>query len=412
MNVEDSTVLIYDLSGSYTHIAEALVGSCKDVLYFCPWDSGFAITKDFLPGTQLPGVRRVIDIFEDIDNFDWAVFTDVGAGAFQEYLRGLGIPVCGSGIGSELERDRWHLRNMAQAAGILVAEATMIRGIEDLRAFLKTADPCFIKMSYFRGEMETFKHKTWEESEFWLAERELKLGPAGKTIDFIIEEPIEGKPCVEVGFDTFYANGFPENCFWGYEVKDAGFVGFSTPLPDLLRDLQERTGDMLEPYGYRGPISTEFRVTPEGAFLIDITARFGSPPSEIQSKTLLNFAEVLYGVATANLIEPIYKAPVAAQYVMSSAWAEEHALGLTIDDPDCVALHGHCRMEDRDYVVSPASLAEFAGAVGWGETIEEAVKAADEAADGIKGYQVSFNAGALKEAMETVETGRELGIEP
>lgn len=412
MKVRDTSVLVYDLSGSYTHIAEALVGQVRQVYYFCPWDSGFPITRNVLPGVGLPGIIRIDDPFSTLEAFDWAVFTDVGAGGLQEDLRRLDIPVCGSGEGSILERDRWHLRTLAQAAGIQVAEAELVHGIDELREVLQEAGPCFVKMSYFRGEMETYKHRSWFQSEIWLNELTLRLGPAGKVIDFIVEEPIEGKPCVEVGFDTYYADGFPEKCLWGYEVKDAGFVGFTTPLPDPLLDLQKKTGSMLEGYDYKGPISAEFRVTPDGAFLIDITARFGSPPSEIQSKLTENFAEVLYGVATGERVGPIYSAPIAAQVVMKSEWAEEHALGLEIENMDRVALHGHCQIQKKDYVVSPANLQEFAGAVGWGETTEEAVKAATTAAEGVRGYQVSFNAGALEEAQEIVETGRELGITP
>lgn len=412
MNVEDSTVMVVDLSGSFTHIAEAVAPDVKRCLYHTNWQTGFPHTRDFLPGVGLAYVERADNLFDYLSEVDWFVFTDVGMGDLQEYLRAQGYPVCGSGAGQLLEQDRWALRSIADGAGIQVSQAELVHGIDELRAVLREADKCYVKVSLWRGLMETYCHRDWFMTEVWLNDLASRLGPAGKIIDFLVEEPIDGEPCVEIGFDSFYGGGFPETSLWGYEAKDLGFLGFTTPMPDLLRELQEKTGIMLGAFDYRGPISTEFRITPQGAYLIDITARFPSPPSEIETKVMENFAEVLFWCAQGTMIEPQYTAPIVAQYVMTSHWAEERALGLEIEDMSHVALHGHCNVDGKDYVVSPANLAEFAGAVGWGDTIASAVKSATTAAEGIKGYQVSFNAGALDEAKKTVGTGRELGIDP
>src|SRR5215510_9587494 len=94
-SVEDSTVLLFDLSSSFTHVAEALVPQVGRVLYFSPWQSGFPKTKDVLP--------------------------DVGMDGLQEYLREQGHYVCGAGHASVLEQDRLELRREATAAGFSVA---------------------------------------------------------------------------------------------------------------------------------------------------------------------------------------------------------------------------------------------------------------------------------------------------
>lgn len=411
--VENSTVLVCDISAGFTHIAEALIPQCKRVLYFSSWQhTGFPTTKDVLPGTGIEGMERVGSLFDALSDCDWIFFPDVGSGDLQEYLRKQGFLVCGSGQGEELERDRWIMRTLAQKVGIQVAEAELVHGIDELREVLEQANKCYVKISWFRGDAETFCHKNPAASRSWLDELSLKLGPAGKKLNFIVEEPIEDDLCVEIGFDTVYAEGFPRNCLYGIEIKDLAFVGFTTPLPSILQDLQNKLDPILAAYSYRGLISTEFRITPNGAYLIDLTARAGSPPSEIQSTLCANLADVLYGVARGELVEPEYRAPYAAQLVLSSPWGERNALAVDVSDPSSVALHGHCVVDGQDFVVSPAGLAECGGAVGWGDSLRVAMRAATKAAEGVSGYQLTFPQGALKEAEETVERGRELGIDP
>lgn len=404
------TVLVYDLSGSFTHIAEAMIGQAE-VLYFVPWQSGFPTVKDFLPGVGVPGIERVDDFFDALPRADFCVFPDVGMPGLQQYLRGQGIPVCGAAHGSAIEQDRYLLKMACKEAGLGYSPAEVVQGVDELRALLQQADECFIKASYWRGDIETYHHRNWRGSEPWLNSLALKLGPAGHEISFLVEDPIEGKPCIEVGADTFFANGkFPKKQLWGYEIKDASFLGFTAPLPEPLAELQEKLAVILSAYDYRGPVSTEYRMTPKGAYLIDVCSRFGSPPSEIQAKMITNLADVLEGYANGEIVEPEFRAEFGAEFILSSPWVEEHTLGIEVDDLDHVALHGHCRFDGQEYVVSPPNLSEFGAAVGWGDSIEEAIESAKEAAKGVKGYQVSFQEAALGDAQACVEEGEKLGI--
>ncbi len=52
------TVLFWDASGGYTHMAEAVVGDFARVLYYVPWERGFPSTNDALPGEGLDGIER------------------------------------------------------------------------------------------------------------------------------------------------------------------------------------------------------------------------------------------------------------------------------------------------------------------------------------------------------------------
>src|SRR5215469_5777407 len=118
MDVSRKTVLIWDASASYTHVAESVVGEFANVLYFVPWEKGFSVARDYIPGMGLDGVERVADFFDSLDRADLVVFTDVGQPGLQEYLRGHGMPVFGSGRAAVLERDRWVLKGELRSAGI------------------------------------------------------------------------------------------------------------------------------------------------------------------------------------------------------------------------------------------------------------------------------------------------------
>lgn len=391
-------------------MAERFAQDFGQVFYHSLWQSGFSCSKDFLPGIGLDNIERVQDFFEIIDKIDMVFFCDVGYGDLQEYLRKQGIPVFGCGRAQVLEIDRRHLKQELKEAGLPTAESRLIRGIDELRKILQKEKDLYVKFSYFRGDMETFHHKDWFASEIWLDNFSLQIGPYGKLATFLIEEPIEGE-AVEVGYDSYAVDGvFPENIMWGYEIKDAAFVASTNPLPERLRQNSEAWSEILQSYQYRGILSTEVRVTKDNDFLIDATMRCPSPPSEIECALIENFSEIIWEGANGRLIEPVYRARYGAEFILSSDWIVEHPLALRIDRPDQVFIHGHFRIDGNDYAVVPEEFPEFGGAVGIGDTLEDAIGAAFEAAESVDGHRVHFEAAAMSEALETIKAGEKLGL--
>ena len=60
--------------------------------------------------------------------------------------------------------------------------------------------------------------------------------------------------------------------------------------------------------------------------------------------------------------------------------------------------------------MSVNEIAELGGAIGLGDTMEEAVAEAEEVAQSIKGTGITYDSGALTKALETVHEGEKLGI--
>ena len=80
-------ILIHDLAGSYTHLAEALVGQFAAVDYFSLYQTAFKSAPATMPGVGIEGVTRVEDFFDALDRADLVMFPDVGMIGLQKWLR-------------------------------------------------------------------------------------------------------------------------------------------------------------------------------------------------------------------------------------------------------------------------------------------------------------------------------------
>jgi hypothetical protein len=413
MNVSRKTVLFWDASASYTHVAESVVEEFARVLYFVPWERGFSVARDFIPGMGLDGIERVPDFFDALDAADLVVFTDVGQPGLQEYLRKQGMPVFGSARASVLERDRWRLKEALRDSSIDYSEGFLIRGLEQLRKLLQRQEDLWIKFSYFRGDVETYHHRTYPQSQKKLAEWQLALGPYAEIADFIVEPPIRSELCVEVGADPpWVCDGiFPRRFLWGYEDKDAGYMGTTLGLPERMRLVVDKLSGVLSAYGYRGPLSTETRECDDGSsYVIDLSARFPEPPSSVHSYLASNWGEMMYGCAIGEPVEADYQADYAVELVLRSDAGADHPLAVEIGQSQRTRLHGHCKIGGVDYAVSPSEIREIGAACGLGDSLTDAAEEALEAAQSVKGDEIEFDAASLRRLLDTIKDGQTLGL--
>jgi translation initiation factor IF-3 len=407
-DLSTKTALVYDLSGSYTHIAETIAPDFARTLYHCQWETGFSHVQDYMPGVGLEGVERVFDPADHYKDVDLVIFPDVGLGGLQKYLRSQGLAIWGSARHERFERDRIRLKQVLQGLDLDVADYQVITGLKALREYLAENEKLWIKISYFRGITETHEHKSSFASQGWLDDLSVKLGPMQESIDFLVEEPIEGD-AVEVGIDRYAIDAqVPLTGLWGYEDKDHGYIGTTGKTPDRLNSVTQRFASILD--GYSGPLSTEVRVTKDQDFIVDFTARFPSPPSEAECLNIANLARLMYDGARGIWTPAEYRYKMVAQLVLASDVLEDHALAIKVGMPGRVMIHGHCCFDGRDYAASPLKIGEFAGAVGLNDDLEDAMAEALEAAESVEGDQVKFDASAFGRIMETIEQGNKLGL--
>jgi hypothetical protein len=394
-------------------MAEALVGEFGTVRYYSVWDEAFPSVRKYIPGSGLQGIERVFDFFQALDDADLVIFPDVGQAGLQEWLRGQGIPVFGSGLAGQLERDRWFLKSCCKKYGIDAADAIPVTGIENLRSVLAQMNDVHVKMSIFRGDNETFHHEDQVDTARRLNELTLKMEPYSDRAEFVIEQPIEGKPCVEIGADlAVNVDGiYPHDNLWGYEIKDRAYGGRVGALPGRIRSVVDKLAPILEEFGYRGAMSTETRETKDGSYFLDFTARFPNPPSALQRFMILNWGELLWEAAHGRVVEPDWAAPVGVQLILKSEYGADNPLRVSVSRWDRTVLYGHCAFDGSDYAVSGSEIAECGAACGMGTTLAQALEEACDVAEGIKGRELVWDAGALEELTEAIKTGSDLGIE-
>jgi len=307
------------------------------------------------------------------------VFPDVGFIHEQLELISQGFKVFGSGRGGLLELYRGRFLKELEASGLPVPEYEIVEGLDKLRSYLRHEEDLYIKISRYRRDWETFHWRSWEEDANTLDEYAVALGPFRNRIIFYVFKPINTD--IEDGCDTWNVEGrYPRLVVHAMECKDKALIATWNQfddLPEPVRRVSKAFAPILEEYGYRGPISSEVRITKDGKpFFIDITARFGSPPSQCQAEMIKNYAEVIYYTASGILIDPEPAALFGVQAVVNTGRNCDGWVYLKVKKELSQWLKSAKCVGDGNLVCCPPD-PKFTGCEDWlvgiGDTLEDAI---------------------------------------
>lgn len=400
------TVLIWE-NGVFVEFAKRLAEDFGRVLYYAPWASGYPTSRGLLIGDGDDAFERIKDpwSFIERDEIDLYVFPDCYEGELQHYLASQGKRVWGCRLGAELELNRPKTKGMLAKAGVPIGDYKEIVGLDALRKHLKRTDDAWIKINSTRGDMETFHSPTYEKIEPRLDELEHTLGAKKKIMRFIVEKGIPD--AIEVGYDGFTIDGkFPKVGITGIEVKDKGYVGRTTSykaVPPEVRAVNDALVPAFKRYNYRGFFSSEVRISDGKGYPIDLTARAGSPPSELYQNMMKNLSEVIWYGAEGILIEPEYEAPWGAEVILHSEWCDKNWGHIQIPNEvrRNVKLRNYTIIEGETYIVPQlCGMPEIGAVVATGKTASEAIKEAKRIAGLVEGYYVEAPVESMDEAYE------------
>jgi hypothetical protein len=417
-SLSSKCVLVCD-NGLFAELACRLTRQFGRVLYFMPWANAYPKSAAAFVGTGLEGVERVPTFWDRVAEADLVVFPDVYFSDAQEVVRErFHKPVWGHGSAEALELDRVGTRALQRRLGVPGPPSRRVVGIGALAEYL--ADPAhenrWLKISTYRGDGETFHHETWHTTRVWLDRFRDRVGPVADEYEFLVERHLEG---IEVGYDGWTVHGqFPTAAYWGFEVKDEGYVGRFQPyreMPACIREVNERMSPVLAEARAVGFCSFEFRLGEDGvARMIDPCMRAGSPPFEATQEAYANLGEILWEGAHGRLVEPAPLGEYIAEALIHSQEALTNWVPLECPPADRrwlkvrnVAVVGG----ELYHVPVGGQMPEIGAVVAAGDTLEEAIGLVKERAERIKGFGLQIKAEALDRALEEVEEARKYGVE-
>ena len=415
MRIEDSTCLVFD-HGLGISIARRLAKKFKRVLYHSHWEDGFPTINKGIIGDGFEDIERCEDVFSVINEVDTWVFPDILHSGFQEHLVSLGKSVWGSRRADSLELYRQKFHKVLGEVGLDVPTFKAFQGLTAAREHLRTSEDKYLKISKWRGSMETRHWRSWDLDEGLLDVLAVRFGPAKELITFLVFDSIDTP--LEIGSDTYCVDGrWPSLMLHGIEKKDASYLSAVTKIEDmpepLLRVL-EAFSPVLAKYQMRNQWSTEVRVLEDKSYFTDPTPRLGLPSTSSQLEAWGNFPEIVHAGANGELIEPEPEGMFTVEVIVNlksekGQWGIMEVppqLGQWFKPANCGCIDGR--------LVFPCEPDSKLDSVGWlvaiGDTPTEAIEKLKEYV-GLLPDGASADIANLADAIKTADDEAEADIE-
>ena len=414
--LDNKSILIYD-HGYHPGLAMTLAESYGHVYYHVPSESSLPTMNLGKLGTGISDIDVIDNIFPVLDKIDMAVFTDIGEGKTQDWLRKQGMRVWGAGSGGErLERDRVWTKKRMTSLGLPVGPYEVVKGITALRAYLQAHDNQVVKLSNWRGHWETTT-----ALKYWLIQSDLNnlqhdITPWEESTEFVVEEMIDG---IEAGVDTFIVNGqIPELVLTGIEAKDEGYVMKFVKYANLHPAVTQFTTAMQSYFaevGYCGFFSDETRITKQQVgYTIDPTCRVPEPPGSAIQLLYHNLPIVMWEGAGGQLVEPIPAAPYGVEIVIKSETAATQCQPIRFSRKYAkfIKLHNCCKVGNQWYIIPQAiGACEIGAVIGLGSSVKAAFEMAKEVAASIEGPHIKVADGSIDKIREQLDIAKSYGVD-
>ncbi len=412
--VSEVTALFYD-NGLFIPLARKLGKSFQKVYYCSPWMKGFSIINDAIIGDGFQEIERIDEPWDVTDKIDLAIFPDIQNAGMQLQIESLGIPVWGARRGDDLEIKREFFHKTLERLGLDVAKYSVCVGMTELRKFLKDKENKFIKISKFRGSLETYHWRSWDEDEGVLDLWSVDFGPAKEVIRFLVFDAIDTD--LEIGGDTFSIDGqWPELMLHGLEFKDKGYLGTVSKredMPEQIKNVLEAFSPILKDYRYRSFWSMELRIQGGKSYFIDPTARGGLPSINSQMELWENIPDIIWEGANGNVIDPFQMGNFSVECVLTQK-SEKQSWSTVIVPPelDQWMKLGNCCQINGAICFPPDPF--HGNEIGWliaiGDTIEDTI---DTMKDHISKLPdgICANIESLVELLKEVKLEEKKGIE-
>ena len=404
-------------TGESVELAIRLSKEFGKVYYYTDWKREFSLSTELRTGFGLPNVERVEDFwdFVDEDICDLYVYPSIQNGDEQQHLLNLGKRVFGSRHGDDFELFRGKAMDTFKKLGLPVAPHDIVKGIYELREYLKKNDDVYVKICKTRGDTETFHSWNYDNVDGRLTQLEHRLGPEKFTKVFTVFKNLEA---LEIGMDGFCIDGqYPDKTLYGIEIKDKCYLGKFVDYKDIptqLLHFNEVISDTMKKFEYRNFFAYDVRITKEGiAYPTDICARIPWPSGDCFMLMYDNLAEILWEGAVGNVVTPKSKFKYAGAVGIENGLATANTVNVQFPEKyrDNIKLRHVCKIKNLYYVLLNEIDYETVGTVcAVGNTKEEVIKQLKDISKEIHGTNLSINTDALDKEEEEMEKVKEYGV--
>lgn len=407
------SLCVYDnVGGAYLPIAQKMC-DYFDVYYHSVNQNPFPHFAMDSIGTGYNKLKRMDEFWgPELDDIDIIMCPDIYCNDIGYRLRKMGKMVWGGTEAEQLETNRRLFKQEIESVGLMNLPTEYIQGVSNLEKFLKQDKDSWVKLSYYRGEMETFHHKNFNVSESRIQSLERSLGPLGDDMEFVVERNINS--ISEMGYDGFTINGqMAQTNMFGFEIKNCGYVGTHcsySGLPKPVKMVNDKFNPVLQKYAHTGFYSTEVRYTEEGkSYYIDPCMRAGSPPSNTMMEMITNWDEIIPAGCKGEIVDPKFKAKYGVELILKSSETANGFLPVSFPDQyrSNIKLKGAFNRKGKDYIVpfsyAGFSMVEFGSVVVSDDNLQTAMKKAMEIADQVDAPEIDWDEDALPKAMKQIQ---------
>jgi hypothetical protein len=413
--ISDITVCVID-RGVYFPVAQRLARDCKKVYYHRPNGETFKTFAQAAPGDGHEDVTYCNDIWKIKKEVDVWVFPDCEDDGLQLELESQGFHVWGSKSADVQEEMRGVWIKTCEKLGLPMPKTHVIKGLTNLRLFFNEheGETFHVKISRFRGDMETFKASERSAIANKLDVLAMKFGPFKEQITFYVQEPVDTD--IEGGADTYFVNGqYPDKVIIGYEKKGESYFATWKERADMPEEIwkpSEAMTKLLASYNYCNMVSSEVRVKGDESFLLDPCLRFPSPAGEEELEMYGNFTDIIYRGARGEMVQPEMTAKFCGEAVIAYHGDREGWKSVRVPEEvrKWVKLYAS-GYEDGAFHFPPCQDPEAIGcAVGLGKTPEEVLDRLKEIADALKDSSVELKIEPMADLFKEIHAAEEEGI--
>jgi len=407
-NISNLRICVIDnIGGSYLNIALKLSPYFSKTYYWSNNQSPFPRISLSSVGSGFEQIEVLKTFWDNLDQFDLVVIPDIYFTGYAPALRKLGKLVFGGSPSEVLETDRKLFKETLERLNLPVVPYTYIKGINNLKKYLSTKQNLWVKISYWRGEVETFNYINKTHSGNIIEELLFNLGDLESEIECIVEKPLES--IAEVGFDGYFVAG-QYGGIEGIECKNVGYVGKAQNIFPPVTNINNAFSKVLQAYGHIGLYSTEIRYTAKGeAYYIDPCMRAGMPPSNVYLELISNWNEIIPAAAQGEFVEPKYKATYGCEIILKSSYVNTNYLNITFppEYADNIALKGAFKTDGQISIIpfkkfAGYELEEVGSVVVIGNDLQQILSRAVEIAGSVEGYDLRFDENALEKVMASI----------